>query len=207
MKKLLILIFLNSLFYSIVSATEQNSNNYLKWKVEFNTLSEKNKLTYCYPFYGKLADILLYTHIFYTLKNKENNNLKEAEQFAKTNYVKNIFRQHLIYDNLIMNQLDPLSNNGLMTPELKETFVKNNDLMSNSQFLLKEADLNISKSGIPDLCDKRYDQFLIDNKEALKEKFKNSDLVKLENIFLEEFENRFNKLIIVFRNNPLPDSQ
>ena len=58
MKKIVVIIILNLVFYFGFLKADEISNNHLKWKVEFKTLSDENKLMYCYPFYGNINDFV-----------------------------------------------------------------------------------------------------------------------------------------------------
>ena len=202
MKKIIVIIILNLFFYFGFLQADEISNNHLKWKVEFKTLRDENKLMYCYPFYGKMGDYILNTHIYY-LKVKKVKPTKEIINFAKENYVKYTFRQHIIFDNHVWNELDPLSKSGHMTPELKETYIKNNQLIKSSGFLINYIDTNFTKTGIPDLCDQEYDKFIINNKKKLQSKFPSETINSIKNIFSEDFDKRLKSNWSILKKHPI----
>ena len=186
-------MFLGLLWCNSSSADENQKNNYLKWNVEFKTLNEKNKLKYCYPFFGHIADFVLYSYV-YKIKS-EDTNLKSFEKYSKENYVINIYKQHVIFKLLIYDELDSLSNKGDATPELRETLIKDDKLLTNSQNFLGTPNISITETEIPDLCDKLYNNFVLKNKDKLKSEFTKEKLSFLEELLIKEFDYRLKNVL------------
>ena len=195
MKKLFILVVLQIFLISNFSLSNEDNrkNNYLKWVVEFKTLNEKNKLKYCYPYFGRIADFVIYSYI-YSVKSGDSN-LKSFEKYSKENYVINIYKQHIIFKLIFYDELDSLSNKGDTTPELRETFIKDDQLLTSSaNFLGTPVNTDITETEIPNLCDKLYNNFVLKNKDKLQSEFQDK-LSFLEELFIKEFYDRSKNIL------------
>ena len=195
MKKLFILVVLQIFLISNFSLSDENNrkNNYLKWVVEFKTLNEKNQLKYCYPFFGKIADFVIYSYI-YSIKSG-NSNLKSSEKYSKENYVINSYKQYVIFKLFIYDELDSLSNKGDTTLELRETFIRSDKLLNSStNFLGTPLNTDIFETEIPNLCKNLYNNFVSKNKDKLQSEFQDN-LSNLEEFFIEEFYDRSKNIL------------
>lgn len=194
-EKIFLLIVLQIFLISNFSLSDENNrkNNYLKWVVEFKTLNENNQLKYCYPFFGKIADFSIYSYI-YSIKS-EDSNLKSFEKYSKENYVINSYKQHVIFKLFIYDELDTLSNNKDTSPELRETIIRNDQLLTSSaNFLGNPVNTDITETEIPNLCDKLYNNFVSKNKDKLQSEFQDR-LSNLEKFFIKEFYDRSKNIL------------
>ena len=205
MKKLFILVVLQIFLISNFSLSNEDNrkNNYVKWVVEFKTLNEENKLKYCYPYFGKIADFALYQYI-YAVKTGDSD--LKLEKFSKENYVISSYKQHVIFKLFIYDELDSLSNKlleemneyvvegadkrGDFGAELRETLTKDDELLTASNnFLGTPVNTDITETEIPNLCDKSYNNFVSKNKDKLNSEFQDR-LSFLEKYFIKEFYDR-----------------
>ena len=194
MKKIFILVVLQIFLISNFSLSNEDNrkNNYVKWVVEFKTLNEENKLKYCYPYFGKIADFALYAYI-YGVKTGDSD--LKLEKFSKENYVISSYKQHVIFKLFIYDELDSLSNKGDTTPELRETLIKDDQLLTSSaNFLGTPVNTDITETEIPNLCDKLYNNFVSKNKDKLQSEFQDK-LSNLEEFFIKEFYDRSKNIL------------
>jgi len=186
MKKIVCIIILNLFCYSSFSLSDEIDNNYVKWNVEFESLNTKKKLVFCYPVLERVKDFHLYMYLFKKKNETSSEKIKEIKKKSITEYIVASFRQHVTIKNLF-TELDNMSENGNLTLQLRENFIKNDTLMSLSDKYIGKEYIKIIKTQIPYKCFTTYDDFFGVNSAS---KFSQKELDVIQNVAIEEFEKR-----------------
>lgn len=186
MKKIVCIIILNLFCYSSFSISDETDVNYVKWNVEFESLNTKKKLVFCYPVIERVKDFHLYMYLFKKKNETSSEKIKEIRKKSIAEYIVASFRQHVTIKNLF-TELDNMSENGNLTLQLRENFIKNDTLMSLSDKYIGKEYLKIMKTQIPYKCFKTYDDFFGVNSAS---KFSQKELDVIQDYYIEEFEKR-----------------
>ena len=191
MKKIVCIIILNLFCYSSFSISDETDVNYVKWNVEFESLNTKKKLVFCYPVIERVKDFHLYMYLFKKKNETSSEKIKEIRKKSIAEYIVASFRQHVTIKNLF-TELDNMSENGNLTLQLRENFIKNDTLMSLSDTYIGKEYLKIMKTQIPYKCFKTYDDFFGVNSAS---KFSQKELDAIQDYSIEEFKNREDRII------------
>ena len=186
MKKIVCIIILNLFCYSSFSISDETDVNYVKWNVEFESLNTKKKLVFCYPVIERVKDFHLYMYLFKKKNETSSEKIKEIRKKSIAEYIVASFRQHVTIKNLF-TELDNMSENGNLTLQLRENFIKNDTLMSLSDTYIGKEYLKIMKTRIPYKCFITYDNFFGGNSAS---KFSQKELDVIQDYYIEEFEKR-----------------
>jgi hypothetical protein len=186
MKKIVCIIILNLFCYSSFSISDETDVNYVKWNVEFESLNTKKKLVFCYPVIERVKDFHLYMYLFKKKNETLSEKIKEIRKKSIAEYIVASFRQHVTIKNLF-TELDNMSENGNLTLQLRENFIKNDTLMSLSDTYIGKEYLKIMKTQIPYKCFITYDNFFGGNSAS---KFSQKELDVIQDYYIEEFEKR-----------------
>ena len=186
MKKIVCIIILNLFCYSSFSISDETDVNYVKWNVEFESLNTKKKLVFCYPVIERVKDFHLYMYLFKKKNETSSEKIKEIRKKSIAEYIVASFRQHVTIKNLF-TELDNMSENGNLTLQLRENFIKNDTLMSLSDKYIGKEYLKIMKTQIPYKCFITYDNFFGGNSAS---KFSQKELDVIQDYYIEEFEKR-----------------
>ena len=186
MKKIVCIIILNLFCYSSFSISDETDVNYIKWNVEFESLNTKKKLVFCYPVIERVKDFHLYMYLFKKKNETSSEKIKEIRKKSIAEYIVASFRQHVTIKNLF-TELDNMSENGNLTLQLRENFIKNDTLMSLSDKYIGKEYLKIMKTQIPYKCFITYDNFFGGNSAS---KFSQKELDVIQDYYIEEFEKR-----------------
>ena len=189
MKKIITILITSLLWCSSSSANTQD--NVLKWNVEFESLDTKKKLVFCYPVLERVKDFHLYMYLFKKKNETSSEKIKEIRKKSIAEYIVASFRQHVTIKNLF-TELDNMSENGNLTLQLRENFIKNDTLMSLSDTYIGKEYLKIMKTQIPYKCFKTYDDFFGVNSAS---KFSQKELDAIQDYSIEEFKNREDSII------------
>ena len=191
MKKIVCIIILNLFCYSSFSISDETDVNYVKWNVEFESLNTKKKLVFCYPVIERVKDFHLYMYLFKKKNETSSEKIKEIRKKSIAEYIVASFRQHVTIKNLF-TELDNMSENGNLTLQLRENFIKNDTLMSLSDTYIGKEYLKIMKTQIPYKCFITYDNFFGGNSAS---KFSQKELDAIQDYSIEEFKNREDSII------------
>jgi hypothetical protein len=186
MKKIVCIIILNLFCYSSFSISDETDVNYVKWNVEFESLNTKKKLVFCYPVIERVKDFHLYMYLFKKKNETSSEKIKEIRKKSIAEYIVASFRQHVTIKNLF-TELDNMSENGNLTLQLRENFIKNDTLMSLSDKYIGKEYLKIMKTQIPYKYFITYDNFFGGNSAS---KFSQKELDVIQDYYIEEFEKR-----------------
>ena len=187
----LIIFFLNLFCYSSFSLSNEIDSKHLKWNIEYESLNSKKKLIFCYPVIERVKDFYFYSYLFETKNETSPDKIEEIKIKYISEYIISSFRQHVIIENLV-KELNEMSNKGDWTPELRQSYIKNDTLMSLSDKYIGKEYIKIMSSKIPYNCFRTYDDFFGVNSAS---KFSQKELDVIQNVAIEEFEKREDNII------------